>query len=262
MQYIYEDMSTLSENINQFTSGLVNTASDLMLLSIFYNFNFDLNDVNKIDEEEGIAIEAFKKIPLKSIRRSLRHLRAKALVTDNTDGTTPYVLTDEGFKYLYTLIPEYKANRPWDGRLYLVTYDVPRVNNKQRNVLRDHLRQIGAGLLQHSVWVLPFNPKNQIEEIKNNYNLENAFIVISSFGSEGGVLGRSLQDIAMQIFDVSKANDAYSKFLTKHAAPCARERLIFHYINALKLDPQLPFELYPENWQGTEALNRYQQLLP
>jgi CRISPR-associated endonuclease Cas2 len=252
--------SRLSENINTFTQGLVNTTSDFMLICLHYNFTFDLNDINKVDEEEKTAIDAFYQIPMKTIRRSLRHLRAKNLVTQNPDEGPPYILTDQGREHLYSVIPEYKNNRPWDGRLYLVTYDVPRANNKQRNALRDYLRELGAGLLQHSVWTLPYNPKANIENFKSKNKINNAFIVISSFGSQAGVIGKSLQDIATEVFDTPKANNAYQKLLAKHELPCARERLIFHYLAALKLDPQLPFELYPPDWQGEEALAIHQQL--
>jgi len=253
--------SSLSEKINIFTQGLVNTASELMLLSICYNFTFELNDINMVDPEEKIAIEAFKKIPMKTIRRSLRHLRAKGLVAPNPDPGPPFILTNLGHNYLNSIIADYQHERPWEGRLYLVTYDVPRTNNRERNALREFLKQLGAGLLQHSVWVLPNNPQAQIEEFKNLNKINNSLIVISSFDAQGGVIGKSLSDVASETFKISAVNEAYQKFLTKHTLPCARERLIFLYLNALKLDPQLPFNLYPANWQGQVARSHFEQLL-
>lgn len=253
--------SNLSEKINVFTQGLVNTASELMLLSICYNFTFELNDINMVDQEEKIAIEAFKKIPMKTIRRSLRHLRAKGLVASNQGAGQPFILTDLGKNYLNSIISDYLEDRPWEGRLYLVTYDVPRTNNRERNALREFLKQLGAGLLQHSVWVLPSNPQSQIEQFKNLNKIDNSLIVISSFGTEGGVMGKTLSEVAAETFNISSVNEAYQKFLTKHTLPCARERLIFHYLYALKRDPQLPFSLYPSDWQGQIARSHFEQLL-
>ena len=62
--------------------------------------------------------------------------------------------------------PEY-----WDGKWYLVCYDIPEFKKKERDYFRSKLIQLGFKMIQDSLWVLPYNCKEEIAVIAQSLGI-------------------------------------------------------------------------------------------
>lgn len=115
-------------------------------------------------------VKEWKNIPEANIRRAINSLYASKLVgtTANQDGTVTLFLTDRGKKTALTYnVNTMKIKRPatWDGKWRVVVSDIPEKKKKARTAFRDHLLRIGFYPLQRSVFVCPFECRNEVEYI-------------------------------------------------------------------------------------------------
>ncbi|MBI5465267.1 CRISPR-associated endonuclease Cas2 [Candidatus Gottesmanbacteria bacterium] len=185
---------------------------------------------------------------------------------------TPAV-TKFGWERLKEQIPKFYEKRPWDGKIYLITYDIPETKSRQRSLLRSFLKKLGAAMLQESVWLTPYNPR----EIINRFVLKNEIqgtVIISDMGRGGGVGETNIQDLIIRLYKLEKLNERYEKFISKgknersefiknaQSPKIPKPYLVFEYLSILEDDPQLPFELLPKAWLGNQAFKIYQSLLP
>lgn len=163
-------------------------------------------------------------------------------------------------KRLEQLIPVYQTNRPWDGKLYLITYDVTEKARIKRDKLRNYLRRLKCQKMQESVWITPYNIRAVIEEFVKEYNIP-GFIIISDIGKDGGIGNSKVGDLMRELYKLDELNDKYLQFMSqvKHKHHSPRE-LIFKYLAILKEDPQIPFELLPKDFTGNEAHQYHQKL--
>lgn len=118
---------------------------------------------------EGM-IKEWKNIPEANIRRAINSLYTSKLVwtTAHRDGTVTLSLTEKGKKIALTYnVNTMKIKRPatWDGKWRVVVSDIPEKKKKARNAFRDHLLHIGFHPLQRSVFVCPFECRNEVEYI-------------------------------------------------------------------------------------------------
>ena len=92
---------------------------------------------------------------------------------NNRDGTVTFILSNDGKKEALTYdIENIKVNRhPWDQKWRLVMYDIPDRLKKVRKIFRDHLKRLGFMELQHSIFVLPYSSKNEVNYIIEFYNI-------------------------------------------------------------------------------------------
>lgn len=163
-------------------------------------------------------------------------------------------------KRLEQLIPVYQVNRPWDGKLYLITYDITEKARIKRDKLRNYLRQLKCQKMQESVWITPYNIRAVIEGFVKEYHIP-GFIIISDIGKDGGVGDTTVGELMRVLYKLDKLNEKYLQFISqakkKNNSP---RELIFKYLAVLKEDPELPFELLPKDFAGNEA-HRYHQKL-
>ncbi|MEK7176046.1 MAG: CRISPR-associated endonuclease Cas2 [Patescibacteria group bacterium] len=106
---------------------------------------------------------------------AISHLYKSKLVNqkENKDGTVTFILSDQGKKIALTYnldkmtIPRGK----WDKKWRLVIFDIPEKKKPIREALRGHLKRLGFIELQHSVFVLPFECRNEVEYLIEFYNI-------------------------------------------------------------------------------------------
>jgi len=169
-------------------------------------------------------------------------------------------ITEFGRKRLLQKVPYYHTNRPWDKKIYLVTYDIPEVAHKKRDIFRFFLIDIGCRLLAESTWLTPYNPR----ELINDYIRKNSIpgtIIVSDIGQDGGVGETNIEDLLVRLYSLEKINDRYQEFMDRVSEKNTPTReLIFEYLAILKGDPQLPFDLLPNDWLGSKAYLVYQNL--
>ncbi|MBI2021134.1 hypothetical protein HYS99_01310 [Candidatus Giovannonibacteria bacterium] len=112
----------------------------------------------------------WERINRHALHRAIRNLYVSRLIKakDNPDGTVTMILSEKGRKIAlrYDIdnlrIPEMKK---WDKKWRLILFDVPEKHKKARNALSFALKKAGCFQFQKSVFIHPFECKNEIDFI-------------------------------------------------------------------------------------------------
>lgn len=136
--------------------------------SIFITPNFPivLGGILKIIEEfRGI------KIPKKKMMRTLRKLEERKLISLERKGDEVYVTVKDKnnlqiLKYSLREVLNLKKKKKWQGKWFLVVFDVPEEERIKRNYLRKFLKEIGFYPYNQSVYVFPYECEKEISLIK------------------------------------------------------------------------------------------------
>mgnify|MGYP000952307973 CR=1 FL=1 len=109
----------------------------------------------KIDKQELYA----------EIRKLYRSKLLKRVI--NSDGTFTFILTDKGKTRALTYnFEDMKINKTkWDGKWRFIIFDIPEKFRGGRDALRDKIKKLGFFELQKSVFVLPYECRDEIEFI-------------------------------------------------------------------------------------------------
>ncbi len=189
-----------------------------------------------------------------TIKEAIARARRNRLLrpATRTRHTAPEI-TEEGKKRLAALLPVYDEKRIWDGRMHLITYDVPEKKRLDRELLRDAIRTLGAGRLQDSVWITPYNPIDTLRTFIEEHQLAGS-VIVSDMG-EGGAIGEEdIQSLAVPVWGLDKLNDRYEEWLHDQKRSDSLDQwLITGYLAILRDDPQLPFALLPKWWKGNDV---------
>lgn len=232
---------------------------DLVLVSIYFNFEFAKHarwGRWKIEENVFSDLEKFD---YRNLKDAFNYLSRNGFIQTFKERSLTPRITEIGLKKLSSTIPIYDEKRPWDGKIYLVTYDLPVERNKERNTLRYFLRKIGCGMLQYSVWITPYNPTDILRKFFEEKGL-NELVIISSIGRDGTIGNMSLQELVEKVYHLDKINERYREFMDEVGSKKnTRGQLIFHFLLILNDDPQLPFALLPENWLGDKAYGLFRK---
>lgn len=113
-----------------------------------------------------------KKIPKQKVKRVLKNLEKRQLISLEEKNGEVYVHLKSGFtpillKYsLKPLLEFKKRKKKWNGKWFLVFFDVPLKQNNKRAYLRKFLRYIGFYPYQQSVYIFPYECEKEIELVK------------------------------------------------------------------------------------------------
>jgi len=113
-----------------------------------------------------------KKIPEKKIKRVLKNLEKKELIQIIEKDDEAHVYLKSGWtplilKYsLKPLLALKRRKKKWDGKWFIIVFDVPEGQRNKRDYLRMFLREIGFYQYQQSVYIFPYQCKKEIELIK------------------------------------------------------------------------------------------------
>jgi CRISPR-associated endonuclease Cas2 len=112
------------------------------------------------------------KIREKNLKRALKRLEKKEIISLEGRGDKVKVyLQEEGkatvMEYSIKAILDFKKKeKKWQGKWFLVFFDVPEIQRNKRDYLRDFLRKLGFYRYQKSVYVFPYECKKEIFLIK------------------------------------------------------------------------------------------------
>jgi len=122
-----------------------------------------------------IAGKEWKKINREELQYELRKLYQSKLIKrkENPDGSITMILTDKGkLKTLTYRFEEMRVDKKnWDGKWRLLVFDIPEKIKQGRNALREKIKELGFYELQKSVFIFPFNCKDEIDFIIEFFNL-------------------------------------------------------------------------------------------
>lgn len=189
-----------------------------------------------------------------TITRAIIHARRRKLLAPVVRGRHAIPeITEEGRRRLSSIIPMYDEKRIWDGRMHLITYDIPEVQARDRNQLRTFIRTIGASRLQDSVWISPYNPVDTLRSFVEKHDLSGT-VIVSDMGTDAAIGEEDLKSLVVRLWRLDRLNDHYVEWLSEVKKSGRIDHwMVIAFLSVLKHDPQLPFPLLPPWWKGDEA---------
>lgn len=111
------------------------------------------------------------KLPQSKVKRTLKQLEKRQILELYTKDSEVYVKVKAGWhidmlKYSIESLLDLKKKKQWQGKWYMVLFDVPEKERNKRIYLREFLKQVGFYPYQQSVYVFPYECKQEIELIK------------------------------------------------------------------------------------------------
>lgn len=246
------------------TDGLIGTATNLILFQLYVLVSVGgvktMGDANRMAEDVHAMFDAFN---YQTIKQTIYQLTKQGLVKRPAkyDRTT-LAITKLGKQRIEELIPTYKTDRPWDGHVYLISYDIPTHHNKSRDLLREYIRRTGGALLQESLWINPYNPSLILTKFVEDHEIPGT-VLLSKLGIDGAIGEETLPDLIARVYKLDSLAQRYQEFLTSYQSQTAiqKTKLSIDYLAILKNDPQLPFPLEPKGFPAKQAWELYRHLM-
>lgn len=110
-----------------------------------------------------------------SIKRSIKKLYESKLISEkhNKDGTITIEVTEKGkrraLEYSFDTI-EIPKSKEWNGKWFMVMFDIPEDSKNLRDSIRYQLKRLGFYEFQKSVFIFPYQGKDEIDFIIDYYN--------------------------------------------------------------------------------------------
>lgn len=145
----------------------------LLLGGIVLGFAYSPGQQRKVLKEIG---REWKKIDREKLKRDIHSLYKADLVTiqKGADGSHTYILSQRGklkaltYRFENMRVPKHR----WDKKWRVVAFDIPEDYRHVRDALRQKLRQIGFCELQKSVFVVPYECRNEIKFLAEFFDVE------------------------------------------------------------------------------------------
>ncbi len=238
------------------SEGLFSYVTDMALWTTIYFADLSLptSASGKIWRAQIAADRFLREYNYETIKSAIANARRQMLLRPITRGRIAMPeITEAGKKRLAQIIPVYDQKRVWDGRMHLVTYDVPETKRLDREALRDVIRQLGAGRLQDSVWITPYNPVDALRAFIEKHHLAGS-VIVSDLGKNGAIGEEDLKSLVARVWQLDLINDRYEEWLREYKRSDGLDQwLVTRYLSILRDDPQLPFSLLPKWWKGDRA---------
>ncbi|MED4203276.1 phenylacetic acid degradation operon negative regulatory protein PaaX [Neobacillus mesonae] len=205
-----------------------------------------------------------------------RMLKQGWLQSEKKENRSYYYLTklgvsriEEAGKRIFKLNPN-----EWDGKWRILMYTIPEEKRQIRDELRQELLWSGFGSFSNACWISPNNLEKEMKLLIEKYDISE---YVDYFVSE--YIGpKDNQNLVEKSWQLNEVVDKYEEFIIKYSkqfianqdiinrgemsdAECFVERtkLVHEYRKFLFIDPGLPKELLPENWNGTLAASLFNQ---
>ena len=193
-----------------------------------------------------------------------------------------YALTEKGKSLLSEGSERLFEPRPakWDGCWHLVTYSLPQDKRALRQQFKKRLSWLGYGMLEPGTMIASIARKERVFALIKELKVERYV----HFFTRAYLERIDHKEIVSKCWDLETLNKQYAAFIEKHRPNFSG--LQAHYVNEGSLsaedsftqrfwatfeysafprqDPNLPGELLPSDWQGSEAaefISTYRDLL-
>jgi DNA-binding transcriptional regulator PaaX len=144
----------------------------LLLGGVAFGFTYNSRRQWKIIKEVS---RVWKQIDRKKLYNEISNLYKSKFIEkkENSDGSITIKLSEKGkIRALTYHFQEMKINGgDWDKKWRIVVFDIPEKLRNGRDALREKLRELGFHELQKSVWVFPYECKNEIDFIIEFFDL-------------------------------------------------------------------------------------------
>lgn len=196
-----------------------------------------------------------------NLRRAVGRAAGQGLIqrlADRLAVSGGYKLTESGREKLAQLLPSYKQSVNWDGRLWLITYDIPEDTKKKREKFRKFLAEIGCRMVQESVWLSLKDPRSWVTGRINSLRLQGR-VIVSCLGKDGMLGDENTAKMVARIFKLKDLNRQYRRWINQ-AKETDKEGILPHglrFLTILRQDPVIPKELLPPDWAGDPAMKLF-----
>ena len=108
----------------------------------------------------------------RDVSRIIKSLEKKKILHVKEEDGKVYILFEKAGKlfvskyYLRKLLNYKRKEKRWDGRWFLVFFDVPEKERKARDYLRRYLKFIGFKEYQKSVYIFPYECEEEVKFLK------------------------------------------------------------------------------------------------
>lgn len=123
-----------------------------------------------LDHQRKSEMRVWKRFNIPYLERTLNRLQKQKLVEfDVANGMQIVKITEAGRRRILRFaIDELAVEKPkiWDGRWYLVSYDIPGKLKRLRNIFREYLRAWGFYSLHESVFLHAYPCKKQVDFLR------------------------------------------------------------------------------------------------
>lgn len=257
--------SDLKKKVFDISGGLLINISDIVLFSI-YLFG---SSIGKPNTSRGVystfqeAHEILGKFNTRTLISTLKRLRYdnKYLNIQKSGQNRFLKITDEGMMRLQEAVPFYRTDRGWDGYYFFINFDIPEKNRRLRLLLRNNLKRVGGGLVQDSLWITPYNPESAIAPLREYLKGKNQLLCSKAKESLIYLYGYGdMMSFIRDVYHLDTLGERYAYYI-ENFKKRGNFQNIFAYLNILKDDPQLPFELEPDGFKAREAYHVYRKLV-
>lgn len=107
----------------------------------------------------------------KQVSRALRYLKSRKLLDIQRQYQKEvFVLTKLGYFRARKLAKSFAIAKPeqWDGKWRIIIFDVPETKKQERDIFRQQLKNLGLANLQKSIWIYPYECRDQIYYLAGN----------------------------------------------------------------------------------------------
>lgn len=202
------------------------------------------------------------------IRASIAKLEKEGYLVSYGDyGKKKFKLTIKGEKWINWEQTIKRKTGKWDGKWYLVVFDIPEKYRRARDNLRRKLYELGFGFIQKSVFISPYNYLSDIKKLAEKNQVQDfiRLMVVTEIDNP--------KDIVKRCWDFKKLNKKYQDFIKRCKETKASSRNIGRFERYLKYkemekelakifkeDPFLPHELLPCHIDRDKAIRALQSL--
>lgn len=182
------------------------------------------------------------------------------------NGEVVFRITSQGKTKIVFDVPLARfSGKKWDGIWRLVSFDVPEKRARLRKWLRSKLKELGFGMLQESLWIIPHNLEEAFEEFLKQGELKDFVIVW-----EGRrIFGEDEREVARRVWNLDGLHGSYLDFILKYEKLLSDEEEIKkrkkeweeEYFSLILKDPGLPRELLPNDWLFERARQLFKELI-
>lgn len=257
-----------ADRLLSLTGGFTMSAIDLAVLLVAFTGSWYAAGMSARPGQRGVLKRPFewtawiyRSWDRSKFRRALSRALGKNFIERIGDR---YRLTKAGIRHLRDILPSYKRRGTWDGRLWVVTYDITAKRNTTRDRFRTFLKEIGCGMIQDSVWLSVKDPRPWLTQKISDLHLRGS-VIISCLGKDGSLGDEDVQELIMRVFGLRQLNRRYDRWIRKMKQVHQKITVThgFEFLAIIRDDPMIPTELLPSTWNGHRAQEMFERkILP
>lgn len=224
---------------------------------------FLLSKVEQMGAQQLIEIYEHRGYTSTYIRNSLSRLKKEGYIA--SPSRSWYQVTAEGLAYIKAINSKpARYQEQWDHSWDVIMLEVPEAERKKRDSFRAALGQLGYGLLYNSVYISPWNYRDEVTVHIQKLKLEGRVSILQGQFLEGSITPQKAQAI-WQLDAIADIYQAKALWLQQEFIPAMQHalqekqplQLFLLYLQMgeelsglFMADPYLPDELLPKHWPG------------